>query len=49
MTPKAALVLLISLVLVSACRTRPQKVDCDGRLSPINAPAPVTQESEKRP
>ncbi len=39
---------LLVAALLSACHTRPPRVDCEGRLSPINAPAPVTQ-SETHP
>ena len=42
---KATVVLLLATVLaglVSGCSTQARRVDCDGRLRPINAPAPVT-------
>jgi hypothetical protein len=41
-------ILLIILTLLSACHTRPPRVDCDGQLKPINTPAPVTHSSEKQ-
>ena len=37
--------LIFALALLAACHTRPPRVDCDGRLQPINAPAPVTHSS----
>ncbi len=39
---------LLVAALVCACHTSPPRVDCEGHLSPINAPAPVTQ-SETHP
>ena len=39
---KVALLLATVLAgLVSGCSTQARRVDCDGRLRPINAPAPV--------
>ena len=41
---KATVVLLLASLmagLVSGCSTQARRVDCDGRLRPINAPAPV--------
>jgi len=32
---------LLLLLLVVGCRSHPVRVDCDGKLKPINAPAPV--------
>ena len=43
-----ATVVLVA-VLLGACRTRPPRVDCEGHLSPINAPAPVTQPEGSHP
>jgi hypothetical protein len=40
---------LLVAALLSACHTRPPRVDCEGRLSPINAPAPVTPSQETHP
>jgi hypothetical protein len=40
-------VLLVVVACLSACHTRPARVDCDAHLQPINAPAPVAQKSEK--
>jgi hypothetical protein len=35
---------LLSLVgALAACSSHPTKIDCDGHLKPINAPAPQTQ------
>jgi starvation-inducible outer membrane lipoprotein len=41
-------ILLLILTLLTACHTRPPRIDCDGQLKPINTPAPVTLTSEKR-
>ena len=30
------------LVLLCGCSAHPKRVDCDGHLRPINAPAPVS-------
>lgn len=49
MKPKMAFLLLLVAALLGGCRTRPPKVDCEGRLSAINAPVPVTKDSEKHP
>ncbi|MBX3648570.1 MAG: hypothetical protein KF766_12955 [Rhodocyclaceae bacterium] len=41
---KATVALLLASVmagLLSGCSTQARRVDCDGRLRPINAPAPV--------
>jgi hypothetical protein len=31
------------LLALTACSSHPTKIDCDGHLKPINAPAPQTQ------
>ena len=31
----------LSLLLLTACSSHPRKVDCEGHLTPINAPAPA--------
>ena len=49
MNPKWTFVLLLVAALLSACHTRPPRVDCEGRLSPVNAPAPVTHPQEAHP
>jgi hypothetical protein len=49
MSRKTAVVLLLIAVLAGGCHTRPPRVDCDGHLSPINPPAPVTRAPEKHP
>lgn len=46
---KTLVIVLLVAGLVSACHTRPPRVDCEGRLSPINAPAPLTQSKETHP
>jgi len=30
------------ILLTAGCASHPRKVDCEGHLRPINAPAPVT-------
>lgn len=40
------------LLLVLGCTSHPRRVDCDGRLSPINPPAPALQpalDSQREP
>ena len=49
MNSRLTFVLLLVATLLSACHTRPPKADCEGRLSPINAPAPVTHPEESHP
>jgi len=49
MNLRMTFVLLLVTALLSACHTRPPKADCEGHLSPINAPAPVTHPQESRP
>jgi len=49
MNPKWTLVLLLVATLLSACHTRPPRVDCEGHLSAINAPAPVPHPQETHP
>lgn len=49
MNPKTVGIVLLVAALLSACHTRPPRVDCEGRLSPINAPAPVTPSKETHP
>jgi len=40
---KVALVLAaVMAALVAGCSTQARRVDCDGRLRPINAPVPVS-------
>jgi hypothetical protein len=46
---KTAVVLLLAMGLLCACHTRPPRVNCADHLTPINAPAPVSEEPEKRP
>jgi hypothetical protein len=38
--------LLSALVLHGACASHNKRVSCDGRLEPINAPAPVAMASK---
>jgi hypothetical protein len=41
---------LALLLLVLGCTSHPRRVECDGRLSPINPPAPASQrESDSQP
>jgi hypothetical protein len=46
---KTLVIVLLVAALLSACHTRPPRVDCEGRLSPINAPAPLTPSPETHP
>lgn len=46
---KTLVIVVLVAALLGACRTRPPQVDCEGHLSPINAPAPVTQPQETHP
>ncbi|MBK7250650.1 MAG: hypothetical protein IPI06_07200 [Gammaproteobacteria bacterium] len=49
---KATVALLLAAVmagLVSGCSTQARRVDCDGRLRPINAPAPVSAPAAVNP
>jgi hypothetical protein len=39
---KAYLVTLL-FVLVAACSAHPKRIDCEGRLRPINLPAPLKE------
>ena len=48
MNPRLTFILLLVATLLSACHTRPPKADCEGHLTAINAPAPVTPE-ERHP
>ena len=49
MNPKWTVVLLFVATLLSACHTRPPRVDCEGHLTAINAPAPVPHLQETHP
>ena len=33
-------------MLVAGCASHPRRIDCEGHLKPINAPAPVTRSSQ---
>jgi hypothetical protein len=46
---KTAVVMLLTAALLCACHSRPPRVNCADHLTPINAPAPVSQERETRP
>ena len=46
---KTLVIVVLVAALLSACRTRPPRVDCEGHLSPINAPAPVNPPQETHP
>jgi hypothetical protein len=41
--------LLMWVALLAGCRTHPPRVDCDGHLQPINAPAAVTKTPDPHP
>ena len=49
MNPKWTFVALLVAALLSACHTRPPKIDCEKHLSAINTPAPVTHPQETHP
>ncbi len=49
MHPKTVVIVVLVAALLSACHTRPPRVDCEGHLSPINAPAPVTPSQGTHP
>jgi hypothetical protein len=36
--------LVVFLMMVSGCHTQAQRVRCDSKLQPINAPAPMVKE-----
>lgn len=39
---------ILLVVFTSACSTQARRVDCDGRLEPINRPAPKVKGSQTR-
>ena len=45
----AAGVVLLATVLLAACSTEAQRVDCERRLQPINRPAPLGTASPAEP
>jgi hypothetical protein len=47
-TPRCLCAMLLALIL-AGCSSHPKRVDCEGHLRPINAPAPVSASSEVRP
>ena len=46
---KSLVIVILVAALLSACRTRPPRVDCEGHLSAINAPAPVARPQGTHP
>jgi hypothetical protein len=40
-TKTCLLAACLSLLLFTACSSHPRKVDCEGHLTPINAPTPA--------
>lgn len=42
---RSCLGLIAMLLALSACSTQPRRVNCEGPLQPINAPAPVGSRS----
>ena len=40
-------VIVAVLAVLSGCASQDVRVSCDGRLQPINSPAPVAKEAEK--
>lgn len=43
------LVTLTFALLLTACSAHPRKVDCEGHLKPINAPAPAVPAGSPHP
>jgi hypothetical protein len=37
------------VLILTGCSSHPRKVDCEGRLRPINAPAPASATTAVRP
>jgi hypothetical protein len=48
-TPTSLLAAFLGLLLLTACSSHPRKVDCEGHLTPINAPAPVSNSKDDHP
>jgi hypothetical protein len=46
--PRTLLTALLLLCLLG-CSAHPKRVDCEGHLRPINAPAPATASSDAHP
>jgi hypothetical protein len=49
MSHKPHLFKAIVLALIAGCSSHPTRVDCEGHLRPVNAPAPVTSEGASHP
>ena len=37
------------ILILAGCSSHPRRVDCEGHLRPINAPAPISASSVVRP
>jgi hypothetical protein len=48
-TKRIGLVTLTLALILAACSAHPRKVDCDGHLKPINAPAPAVPAGSPHP
>jgi hypothetical protein len=42
-----SLAMALLMVLVMGCSSYPRRVDCDGRLTPINPPAPAAKATHR--
>jgi hypothetical protein len=42
-------VAIVLALVIAGCSSHPTRVDCDGTLRPINAPAPVAHASGRSP
>jgi starvation-inducible outer membrane lipoprotein len=48
-TKRIGLVALVLALMLAACSAHPRKVDCEGHLTPINAPAPAVPMGSPHP
>jgi hypothetical protein len=47
-TASVTLATLTAAIVLAACAHRPPRVNCDGKLQPINQPAPIQEEDRRR-
>jgi hypothetical protein len=47
--PTQVSLVMLLLVLVAACSSHPKRVDCEGRLLPVNTPAPMKSSDPGQP